>query len=37
MKEYMSEISVKDAMRAGHTDTICWDCANACRGGVLVV
>lgn len=33
MKEYMNQVSVEDALRAGHTDTICWDCAKACRGG----
>ena len=37
MKEYMIETSVEDAIKAGRTDTICWDCAHACGGGVLVV
>ena len=29
----MTETSVEDAIKAGRTDTICWDCANACGGG----
>lgn len=33
MKDYMTEISIEEAIKAGHTDTICWDCANACGGG----
>ena len=33
MKEYMKEVSVADAIKAGRTDTICWDCKNACGGG----
>lgn len=33
MKEYMNEVSVQDAIKAGRNDTICWDCKKACRGG----
>lgn len=33
MKEYMYDVSIEDALKAGHTDTICWDCKNAMRGG----
>ena len=33
MKKYMEDVSVEDAIRAGRTDTICWDCKNAMRGG----
>ena len=33
MKEYMNDVSVEDALKAGRTDTICWDCKNAMRGG----
>ena len=33
MKEYMKEVSVQDAIKAGRNDTICWDCKKACRGG----
>lgn len=33
MKEYMKDVSVEDAIRAGRTDSICWDCKNAMRGG----
>ena len=33
MKEYMQGISVEDAINAGRTDTICWDCKNAMTGG----
>ena len=36
MKEYMQEISVKEAIDAGRVDTLCWDCKNAMRGGVLL-
>lgn len=32
MKEYMNDVSVDDALKAGHTDTLCWDCKN-CGGG----
>ena len=33
MKEYMSGVTVEDAIRAGRNDTICWDCKKAMRGG----
>lgn len=33
MKAYMNDVSAEDAIKAGRTDTICWDCANAMRGG----
>ena len=33
MKEYMKEVSVQDAIKAGRNDTLCWDCKKACRGG----
>ena len=33
MKEYMKNVCVADAIKAGRTDTICWDCKNACGGG----
>lgn len=33
MKEYMKDVHIEDALKAGHTDTICWDCKNAMRGG----
>lgn len=33
MKEYMSQVSIDDAVKAGRVDTICWDCKNALRGG----
>ena len=33
MKEYMSEVTVEDAIRAGRNDTICWDCKKAMKGG----
>lgn len=33
MKRYMQDVSVDDALKAGHTDTICWDCKNATNGG----
>lgn len=33
MKKYMEDVSVEDAVKAGRTDTICWDCAKAMRGG----
>jgi len=33
MKEYMNNVCVADAIKAGRTDTICWDCKNACGGG----
>lgn len=36
MKDYMKDVNVQDAIRAGHNDTICWDCQNAMRGGVLL-
>ena len=34
MKRYMEDVSPEDAIKAGRTDTICWDCKNAMRGGV---
>lgn len=33
MKDYMKDVHIEDALKAGHTDTICWDCKNAMRGG----
>lgn len=33
MKEYMENISVKEAIAAGRIDTLCWDCQNAMNGG----
>ena len=33
MKEYMNQVSIDDAIKAGHRDTLCWDCKNAMRGG----
>ena len=33
MKDYMKDISVGDAIKAGRTDTICWDCKKAMYGG----
>jgi len=33
MKRYMEDVSVEDAIKAGRTDTICWDCKNAMSGG----
>ena len=33
MKEYMESVSVEDAIKAGRTETICWDCKNAMTGG----
>jgi hypothetical protein len=35
MKDYMNYVSVEDALKAGRTDTICWDCNHAfdLRGG----
>ena len=33
MKEYMRDVYVQDAIKAGRNDTICWDCKKACRGG----
>lgn len=33
MKEYMKDVTVGDAIKAGRKDTICWDCAKAMRGG----
>ena len=33
MKEYMKDVSVEDAVKAGRTDTICWDCKKSCNGG----
>ena len=33
MKDYMASVSVEEAINAGHTDTLCWDCKNAMRGG----
>jgi hypothetical protein len=33
MKAYMNDVSVEDAIKAGRTETICWDCKNAMRGG----
>ena len=37
MKAYMNDVSVEDAIKAGRTDTLCWDCKKAMRGGVLLV
>ena len=37
MKDYMASVSVEEAINAGHTDTLCWDCKNAMRGGVQLV
>lgn len=37
MKEYMEDVSIKDAIKAGRTDTICWDCKKAMWGGVQLV
>lgn len=33
MKEYMETVSVTDAIKASHTDTLCWDCQKALNGG----
>ena len=33
MKRYMEDVSPEDAIKAGRTDTICWDCKKAMRGG----
>ena len=33
MKQYMEEVTMPDLERAGRTETICWDCGKACRGG----
>ena len=33
MKDYMKDINVGDAIKAGRTDTICWDCKKAMYGG----
>ena len=33
MKEYMKEISVKEAIGSADVDTLCWDCEKAMRGG----
>jgi len=33
MKEYMETVSVMDAVKASHTDTLCWDCQKALNGG----
>lgn len=33
MKEYMQQVSVEDAMRAGRKDSICWDCSKAISAG----
>lgn len=32
MKDYMREISAEEAISAGHTDTLCWDCKRALKG-----
>ena len=33
MKEYMEQVSIKEAIEAGRVDTLCWDCKNAmCMG-----
>ena len=33
MKDYMKQVSVDDAIKAGRNDTICWDCQKAMNGG----
>lgn len=33
MKAYMNDVSVEDAIKAGRTDTLCWDCKKAMVGG----
>ena len=33
MKEYMHDVTLKEAINAGRVDTLCWDCKNATCGG----
>lgn len=33
MKDYMKDVTVEEAIKAGHRDTICWDCKKAMCGG----
>lgn len=33
MKDYMRDITAEEAINAGHTDTLCWDCKLAMVGG----